>query len=119
LKTTSRKHSNSVAGVPMADDVEVREPRCRICRDESVRVAVNELLDWRGVPIFRQDGKAHGITLAEILAQLEPLNNGREKGDRITYTTLWNHYRRHYSLAGKIAYWKTRMLKEFTDALQE
>jgi hypothetical protein len=28
--------------------VERKEPRCRICRDEAVRVLVNELLDWHG-----------------------------------------------------------------------
>ena len=34
------------AAEPPGPDFERREPRCRICRDETVRVLVNELLDW-------------------------------------------------------------------------
>jgi hypothetical protein len=59
-------------------DFERREPRCRICRDESVRILVNELLDWRGVPIFLGRGKVHRITLTEIMRDLEALNEGRD-----------------------------------------
>ena len=40
-------------------DVEPREPRCRICRDPDVRRLVNDLLDWRGVPIRLGRGKTH------------------------------------------------------------
>jgi hypothetical protein len=60
-------------------DFERREPRCRICRDETVRILVNELLDWRGVPVIRGRGKIHRITLTEILRDLAPLNEGRDK----------------------------------------
>lgn len=67
------------AAEPVTADFERREPRCRICRDESVRVDVNELLDWRGVPIPREGGKTHRITLTEILAWLGPFNEGRDK----------------------------------------
>jgi hypothetical protein len=72
-------------------DFERREPRCRICRDETVRVGVNELLDWRGVPIPREGGKTHRI--------------------------MWVHFQRHYSFAGKAAYWNSRTYKEFKKAL--
>ena len=48
---------------PVRVDLERREPRCRICRDETVRILVNELLDWRGVPIILGRGKIHRITL--------------------------------------------------------
>jgi hypothetical protein len=40
------------AAEPVWADFERREPRCRICRDETVRVLVNELLDWHGAPII-------------------------------------------------------------------
>jgi hypothetical protein len=99
-------------------DFERREPRCRICRDETVRVGVNQLLDWRGVPIILGRGKVHRITLTEILRDLEALNEGRDARDRITYDSLWIHFQRHYSLAGKAAYWRARMSKEFKKALR-
>ena len=81
-------------------DFERREPRCRICRDETVRVVANELLDSRGVPVILGRGKIHRITLAEILRDLAPLNEGRDKRDRITYDSLWIHAKRHYDLSG-------------------
>ena len=99
----------------MRADFERREPRCRICRDETVRILVNELLDWRGVPIILGRGKTHRITLTEILRDLAPLNEGRDKRDRITYDSLWVHAKRHYDLAGIAAYWRTRMYKEFKE----
>ncbi|MCX5044651.1 hypothetical protein OG921_15895 [Aldersonia sp. NBC_00410] len=98
-------------------DFERREPRCRICRDESVCIAVNGLLDWRGVPIIREGGNFHRITLAEILRSIEPLNEGRDARDRITYDSLWIHSQRHYSFAGKVAYWNARVVKDFRNAL--
>ena len=106
------------AAEPVRADFERREPRCRICRDEAVRILVNELLDWRGVPVIREGGKTHRITLTEILRTLEPLNEGRDKRDRITYDSLWVHFQRHYDLAGRVAYWRTRMYKEFRKALR-
>jgi hypothetical protein len=114
----SIEHNDGTAVEPMTDGVERKEPRCRICRDESVRVVVNEVLDWRGVPVFRQGGKLHRITLSDILTWLEPLNQGREKRDRITYDALWNHCQRHYSLAGIAAYWSARTYKDLMKALR-
>ena len=105
------------AAEPVRADFERREPRCRICRDETVRILVNERLDWRGVPIILGRGKTHRITLTEILRTLEPLNEGRDKRDRITYDSLWIHAKRRYGLAGIAAYWRTRMDKELRNAL--
>jgi hypothetical protein len=97
--------------------IEPREPRCRICRDENVRTLVNELLDWRGIPIMLGHGKRHVVSYADILRELEPLNKGRDKRSRITYNSLWVHAKRHYELAGIMAYWKASMYKELWKAL--
>ena len=69
----------------------------------------------RGVPVVLGRGKIHRITLTEILRDLEPLNEGRAMRDRITYDSLWVHYKRHYDVAGVSAYWRTRMSKEFKE----
>jgi hypothetical protein len=82
-----------------------------------VLVILNERLDWRGVPIIAEGGKAQRIALTEIFRSLEPLNAGREMKDRITYHTRWIHFRRHYSFAGKAAYWNARTYKQFKKAL--
>ena len=58
-------------------------------------------------------GKSHRITYAEILRDLAPFNEGRDKRDRITYDSLWVHAKRHYDLAGQAAYRRTRTHKEF------
>ena len=102
----------------MRADVKRREPRCRICRDEGLRVLVNELLDWRGVPIILGRGKTHRITYADILRDLEPLNEGREKSDRLSYSSLWVHAKRHYDIAGVAAYWAARMNRDLRSALR-
>jgi len=70
------------AAEPLTADFERREPRCRICRDETVRVLVNKLLDWHGAPIILGRGKTHLVTYADILPDLEPVNEGRDKKDR-------------------------------------
>ena len=82
-----------------------------------MRSLANELLDLRGVPVILEGGKTHLVTYADILRDLAPLNEGRDKRDRITYDSLWIHAKRHYDLAGRVAYWKTRMSKEFRKAL--
>ena len=61
-----------------------------------MRVVANELLDWRGIPIFLGRGRFHRITLTDIMRDLEPLNEGRDERHRITYVGLWNHCQRHY-----------------------
>ena len=105
------------AAEPLRTDFERREPRCRICRDQSVRVRVNELLDWQGAPIILGRGKTHRVTYADILRDLEPLNKSRDKRDRITYDSLWVHAKRHYEDAAITAYWRARMHNELMNAL--
>ena len=105
--------STMTRAAPVGADVERREPRCRICHEESARIPVNELLDLRGVPIILGRGRIHRITLTEILRDLAPLNEGRDTRRRITYDSLRVHAKRHYSLAGITAYRRTRMSKEF------
>jgi hypothetical protein len=105
------------AAEPLSADFERREPRCRICRDETLRVLVNRLLDWHGAPIILGRGKTHVVTYADILRDLEPVNKGRAEGERITYACLWTHAKRHYDLAGITAYWRARMHKELMNAL--
>ena len=63
-------------------------------------------------------GKIHQITLTEILRDLAPLNEGRDKKDRITYDSLWVHFRRHYDLAGIVAYRRTRMVRGVQEVKQ-
>ena len=103
---------------PLRADFERREPRCRICRDPDVRRLVNDLLDWHGVPVILEGGKkTHPITYTDIFGLLEPLNEGRDKRDRITYDSLWVHAKRHYDLEGLAAYWSARMHRELRKAL--
>ena len=102
----------------MTADYERREPRCRVCREEAVRVVANELLDWHGVPIILGRGKTHRITFTEILRSLEPLNEGRDQRDQITYDSLWVHAKRHYDFAATAAYRRTLMAKEFKESLR-
>ena len=65
-----------------------QEPRCRICRDDDVRMLVNKLLGY----------KPMGLRLADILRILEPVNEGRSKTERVTYDSLWVHSKRHYDI---------------------
>jgi hypothetical protein len=100
-------------------DVWPREPRCRVCRDPFVRRRVNDLLGRRGFPVVLEDGRFHQITYADILRALEPINESRDKRDRITYDSLWVHAQRHYELAGIAAYWRSWMDKEVRNALAD
>lgn len=65
-----------------------REPRCRICQDDNVRVLVNKLLAYKPI----------GLSIADILRIVEPVNEGRSKNKRVTYSSLWVHSRRHYDI---------------------
>lgn len=94
-----------------------REPRCRICRDDAVRVRVDERLDWVGVPIILGPNKVHRVTYADILRDIEPLNTGRAKKDRITYNSIWVHAKRHYDLEGLVDHWSAKVEKEMEDTL--
>src|SRR5258708_18845828 len=98
-----------MAAEPRRADFERREPRCRICRDETVRVLVNKLLDWHGAPIILGRGKTHVVTYAHILRDLEPLNEGRDKKDRMTYLSLRVHPKRQSLHAAIRAHWRPLM----------
>jgi hypothetical protein len=103
---------------PVRADVEVREPRCRICRDETVRVVVNELLDLRGAPAIVVGGnRGRRITYVDILDMLEPVNEDREERDRITYDSLRIHAKRHHDLEGIVDYWAAWFNRELRKAL--
>lgn len=82
-----------------------------------MRVLVNKLLDWHGVPIFLGRGKTHVITYADILRDLEPMNKVRDKRDRITYDSLRVHAKRHYDDGAVTAYWIARMREALINAL--
>ena len=97
----------------MRADFERREPRCRICRDESVRSPRQRAAGLARCPDHSGPWQSHRITYAEILRDLAPINEGRDKRDRITYDSLWVHAKRHYDLAGQVAYRRTRTPKEF------
>jgi hypothetical protein len=62
--------------------LERREARCRICREETVRIRVNKLLDWHGIPIILGPDKIHVVTYADILRDLEPSIRGVARGAR-------------------------------------
>lgn len=95
-------------------DAEVREPRCRICRYEEIRVLVNALLDWRGVPVRMSDRQVRRVTYTDILGDLEPLNRDLYPWERITYASLWVHDKRHRELDGVVAHWSRRIDKELS-----
>ena len=59
------------------------EPRCRICRNDSVRRKVNGLL-------------ATGASYAMVLRALGEDNAALDKGDRITIDSVRNHCGRHF-----------------------
>jgi hypothetical protein len=65
-----------------------------------VRVLVNEWLDWHRVSTILGRGNGRVDTHAAILRELEPVNKGRDKKNRITYSSLWVQAKRHYELAG-------------------
>ena len=112
-----RSYSLTRTADPLRAALERKEPRCRICRDEDVRVLVNELLDWRGIPAHFGTGKAHVVTYTDILRELEPVNKCRDKKNRITYSSLRVHAKRHYELAGIMDYWEARLDKEMKNVL--
>lgn len=82
-----------------------------------MRHRVNDLLDWRGVPAIPKGGKRRRITLVDILRTLEPINEGRNKRDRITYDCLWVHAKRHYDIEGIAAYWEAQVHKKLRKAV--
>jgi hypothetical protein len=67
------------AAEPVGAAFQRREPHYRTCRDETVHILVNRLLDWHGVPIIVGRSETHLVTYADILRILKPLNEGRDQ----------------------------------------
>lgn len=63
----------------------VPETRCRVCQEESSRTLVNRLL-------------SAGLTYQAIVNALEPLNAVRPKNNKINYSSVWQHARRHFPI---------------------
>ena len=90
------------------------ESRCRVCREPCMRRVVDELLSWRGVPVPLGGSRFRTVKLAEIHRHL---NDSRGAGDRVTYTSLWNHARRHYGVGRALARADTQFQKQVQTAL--
>lgn len=91
------------------------EPRCHVCRDEELRVRVNELLDWCRVPIAWRPGRAvRAVSYADILRDV---NESRDEADWITHASLRVHAKRHYDFDAVVGYWATQMDKKLRSAL--
>jgi hypothetical protein len=109
----SRKTEAELMGLERA------ESRCRICRDPELRLLVDALLDWRGVPVPLAGGKMHRITYADVLRALEPFSVICADWERLTYNNVWIHAQRHYDIAGIAAYWTRRTGKEVRNFLKD
>ena len=59
------------------------EPRCRVCRNDTLRIKVNDLL-------------ASGASYAMILRALQQDNDQLDTPDRVTIDSIRNHTRRHF-----------------------
>ena len=59
------------------------QPRCRICRNDSLRTKVNDLLTT-------------GASYAMVLRALGDDNATLEKGDQVTIDSIRNHAARHF-----------------------
>lgn len=75
------------------------------------------MLEWHGVPVPTGNGKFRTVAYTDILCSLGPINELRDPRDRITYDSLWVHAKRHYEIAGIVAYWSARLDREFRNAL--
>lgn len=111
----------------LARALEVAEPRCRVCRDPLVRRRVNDLLEERRLvnAMINICGASTStaaapskVSYTSILAELEPFNEGLAERDRVTYSSLWVHSRRHESPQGMVAHWAARADKELRRALR-
>jgi hypothetical protein len=95
------------------------ETRCRICRDPELRLLVDALLDWRGVPVPLEGGRVHRVTYSDVLRALEPFNGFCGDWETVTYNNLWVHAQRHYDLRGIATYWSRRTEKEVRNFLKD
>jgi hypothetical protein len=72
----------SIESAPSTDGFHL-EPRCRICRNDSVRTIVNDLL-------------ATGASYAQIVRALGDENAALDKCERVTIDSIRNHATRHF-----------------------
>lgn len=91
------------------------EPRCHVCRDEELRIRVNELLDWCRVPIAWRP--AHAVRAVSYADILRDVNEGRGEADRITHASLRAHAKRHHHIDAMVAYWAAQIDKKLRRAL--
>lgn len=63
------------------------EPRCKICRDPSLRSLVNKLL-------------ALGLTRASVVSALEPIN--AQMDNPISWRNVHDHQTRHFDVGGSV-----------------
>src|SRR6478672_10587916 len=75
----------SVASTELAPTIDGLhlEPRCRVCRNDSVRTKVNDLL-------------ATGASYAMVLRALDDINSTLEQRDWVTIDSIRNHANRHF-----------------------
>ena len=71
------------------------------------------------MPIILGRRKFRRITLTEILRYMEPLNDGRDQKQRITYDSLWRHAKRHYDPFRTPTYRRTRITRKLKDVLAD
>ena len=78
-----------------------------------MRRAVNDLLDWHGVAL---PGGGR-IGYRDILTAIHRSDIVGACCGRLTYTSLWNHAKRHYDQEAVTAYWTGRLHTELSTVL--
>jgi hypothetical protein len=96
------------------DPLAHREPRCRICREEDLRVRVDELLRWRGTPLIDGRGGFRCVTYSDIW---QILNVDVDEANSVSYSSLWNHAKRHYGRSVTVDAFTAWMKQELIRAL--
>ncbi len=78
------------------------EKRCRVCQDPAVRTTVNRLL-------------VTGLSYANILVALEPVNANRDANSKINYNSIRTHAIRHLPIEDPAAAIYRRIVEEEAD----
>jgi hypothetical protein len=92
------------------------EPRCHVCRDDELRVRVNGLLGWVGVPVPAGSGRTVIVGYTDVLQEV---NDGRDEVDLITIDSLKIHARRHYEIGAVVDHFVAEMDKGLQRALNK
>jgi hypothetical protein len=96
------------------DPLAHREPRCHICREEDLRVRVDELLRWRGIPLIDGRGGFRRITYSDIW---QSLSVDGDEANPVSYSSVWNHAKRHYGRSVTVDAFTAWMKQELIRAL--